>query len=166
MLKYLFSFTVLFLAYTAAYAELAPDSHSVQVNFGFSRGGTAIGADYEYGYDRTFGIGGYFRMLPDDRDNGANGVTAFGAFIRPHFNRQNWDLYVSPGFGMVAYEPVGRDDENLLGPTLAIGLLYEFNPKMSFGVEQMNFYSWFGDDDYSGELAESVLMAKFRFVLN
>lgn len=157
-----FSFALLLQA-SAAYAEFTEGNSALLVNFGFTRGGMALGLDYEYGYHRTYGIGGYFRMYPDDDDPASDGLTTFGAFIRPHFNRQAWNFYVSPGFGFISYEPRNESDETLLGPSLAIGLLYEFNSKVSFGIEQMMLASWFGEDRYRGVVSEELL-AKFRFI--
>lgn len=161
----LFSANFTFLLHpNIASAEFAEGKNALLVNFGFTRGGMALGLDYEYGAHRTFGLGGYFRMYPDHRDPNADGITTIGGFIRPHFNRQAWDLYFSPGFGMISVDPAsGADEETLIGPSLAIGLLYEFSPAISFGVEQMNLYSWFGENDYRGGVSEEFL-AKFRFI--
>lgn len=165
ILAILFSFIATLSAAQFAWAEFTEGSHAVQFNFGFTKGGTALGADYEFGFDRTFGIGGYVRMYPDSSSNPeSDGLTAMGVFVRPHFNRQSWDFYVSPGFGMISYEPQRVSDETLLGPSFAIGLLYEFNSKMSFGVEEMRMYSWFGEEDYRGEVSQSAFMGKFRFI--
>ena len=156
----------LVMGVNSAHAECAEGDSAILFNFGFTGGGMAIGIDYEHGYDRTFGIGGYFRMYPDDDSPQAPGITTFGAFIRPHFNRQNWDFSVAPGFGIMDYEPtLNRDDETLLGPSLMIGLLYELNSKISVGVEHMTMASWFGDKDYRGNISEEIL-AKFRMVFN
>jgi hypothetical protein len=148
-----------------AFADFEEGKHALLVNFGYTRGGMGLGLDYENGIHRTFGVGGYFRMYPDNDDPAAAGITAIGAFIRPHFNRQAWDFYVSPGFGMISYEPAGNgNDETLLGPSFALGLLYEFTSAISFGVEQMSLYNWFGEEDYRGNVSYDELMAKFRFI--
>lgn len=140
--------------------------HSLLVNVGFSAGGMALGADYENGYSRTFGIGGYLRLYPDASGNdrklgGAPQINAFGAFIRPHFTRQQWDLYVSPGFGIVQVDLGGVADETTFGPVLMTGLLYQFTGTMAFGVEHMAIYAWL-DEDIRGQVSDELL-AKFRF---
>lgn len=165
MLKIYFSLLALlaFVGISAHAQETANPTaqHAILVNWGFTAGGMALGADYENGIHRTFGIGGYIRMYPDgDDDNPAAEVNAFGAFIRPHFTRQAWDFYVSPGFGFVSVDN-GNDDESTLGPIFMVGLLYQFSGPMAFGVEQTHIYAWL-DEDIRGEVM-SEMLAKFRF---
>jgi hypothetical protein len=141
--------------------------HALLVNVGFSEGGMALGADYENGISRTFGLGGYLRLYPDNDDNKVNTaatINAFGVFIRPHFTRQQWDLYVSPGFGVVQYENKRTNpdiDETTLGPVLMTGLLYQFSGAMAFGVEHMSIYAWM-EEEIRGKVSDELL-AKFRF---
>ena len=169
-MKFLFLFATSFLLSSSAWADFKEGDGAVLFDVGFSDGGIALGAEYEYGISRTHGVGGYVRIFPDDedefgQDNVAPGVTAIGAFIRPHFNRQNWDFYVSPGFGLFMYE-LGDVDETILGPSLTIGLLYELSAKFSFGFENMRLYRWIGDedevDDYN--LGTDTFLAKFRMI--
>ena len=167
-MKNLFRFfigLVLWFGTSVAFAEFNENNNALLFNLGFTRGGMAVGVDFEHGARKTYGLGGYFRMYPDNTSPVADGITTFGGFIRPHFNRQAWDFYVSPGFGLISYKPAaaGKSDETLFGPSFAIGLLYELNPKMSFGAEEMSIYSWFGEHDYRGPLDQSLL-AKFRFI--
>ncbi len=163
LIKFLISFAITFSA-SLSFAEFAEGKNALLANFGFTEGGMALGLDYEHAYDRTYSLGGYFRMYPDSTSPSAPGITAVGAFIRPHFNRQSWDFYLSPGFGFISYDPAGNaSSETLIGPSFATGLLYEFSPIMSFGCELMNLYSWFGEDDYRGNVSEEF-MAKFRFI--
>src|SRR6185437_1598894 len=121
------------------------------------------------GYDRTYSVGGYLRVIPDSTSNNAlqNGVTTFGVFVRPHFSRANWDFYVSPGFGLVSekYVLAGANNTStytMLGPSFAVGLLYEFSPNMSVGAEEMAIYGWFNST--AGGAASEDLTAKFRFI--
>jgi hypothetical protein len=157
-------FVLAFLASSLSYANFDEGKSALLVNFGFTQGGMALGLDYEYGADSTYGLGAYFRMYPQD-DNVATGVTALGAFIRPHFNRQAWDFYLSPGFGFFEVEPAtpNGESESMIGPSLALGLLYELNSQISVGIEQMSFTGWFGEDQYRGQRYEETL-AKFRFI--
>ena len=73
------------------------NSYSAYGNFGFWEGGVAIGGDIEYGFDRTYGLGGSFRYYTKDSDKGARGggssFLILGGFVRPHFNRKAWDFY-------------------------------------------------------------------------
>jgi hypothetical protein len=164
--SFLFFLALVFTA-SLARAEFSEGSKSLTPLLGFSAGGIAVGLDFEYAHDRTYGLGGYFRMYPEDDETGKenNGYTAFGGFIRPHFNRQAWDFYVSPGFGFLSVEPGvdGLDDETLLGPSLSIGLLYEVSPTMSIGFDHMNLYGWFGENDYRGHVYEEIL-AQLRLI--
>jgi len=147
-----------------AHADFDVGKKAFLVNLGFTRGGMALGADYEYGADRSFGLGGYFRTYPKDKLLNGNGLTAVGAFIRPHFNRQSWDFYVSPGFGIISYQPAREASASLFGPSMAIGLLYELKPNMSLGIENMFLASWFGENAHRGALSEEILL-KFRLIL-
>jgi hypothetical protein len=168
-MKIALAFCTLVLAFgfipSRSHAEFGVGQNAIQVNIGFTRGGMGLGLDYEYGKTRTFGIGGYLRIYPDDTNPHADGITTIGAFIRPHFNRQNWDFYLSPGFGLISYKPVtpGLSDETLLGPSLGLGLLYEFTPQVAFGIEQMTLSSWLGKDLYRGQISQEI-MVKFRFI--
>ena len=128
---------------------------------GFTRGGFALGVDYENAYHRTYGIGGYLRMYGDNDDRGQKEITAFGAFIRPHFTRQAWDFYVSPGFGFFQTE-VGNDNESMIGPVLLLGLMYQLNYDVAIGVEQTSIYGWFGEDALVGQVSDELLV-KFRY---
>lgn len=139
--------------------------HAFLVAGGFTRGGFALGLDYENNFHRTYGIGGYLRMYGDNDDNNQGEITAFGVFIRPHFTRQAWDFYVSPGFGFFQEEIPSNgttDDESLIGPTLAIGLMYQLNYDVAIGVENFQIYGWFGDDLGLGQRSDEVL-ARFRY---
>src|SRR6185437_1113876 len=148
-----------------ARADMPQGRNALLANLGFSRGGTDLGLDYEYGYARTYGLGGYFRIDPDGTNPKTDGITAFGVFIRPHFSRQNWDFYVSPGFGLISYKAqvASTSSYTYIGPELGIGLLYELSPNLSAGVEQSTYYGWFGKADYRG-LQETDLAAKLRFI--
>ncbi len=143
-----------------------PEGHNaINADLGFSKGGADLGFDYEYGYDRTYSVGGYLRVIPDSTSNDAlqNGVTTFGVFVRPHFSRANWDFYVSPGFGLISEKyVVNSSTYTMLGPSFAVGLLYELNPNMSVGAEEMAVYGWFNST--AGGLTNEDLTAKFRFI--
>jgi opacity protein-like surface antigen len=152
----------------SARADFPEGRNALLVNFGFAKGGPALGIDYEYGFAKTYGLGGYFRIDPSSKNPAEDGLTTFGAFIRPHFSRQNWDFYLSPGFGFLSYKEISgaNNDENdytMMGPSLGIGLLYEFTTNLSVGAEQMSYYGWFGKSTHIGFEAQD-LMAKFRFI--
>lgn len=136
--------------------------HQFLVNMGYTKGGIAFGADYENNFHRTYGVGGYVRMYGDNTDLSQGDITTFGVFVRPHFTRQSWDLYVSPGFGFVQEELSGNNDESYFGPSLAVGLMYQFNYSLAIGVENFQIYGWFGDDNVVGQRSDELL-AKLRY---
>lgn len=156
----------LFICPQFAHAGGIPEGHNaINADLAFSKGGADLGLDYEYGYDRTYSVGGYLRVIPDSTSNVSlqNGVTTFGVFVRPHFSRANWDFYVSPGFGLISEKYVANSSTyTMLGPSFAVGLLYELSPNMSVGAEEMSVYGWFNST--AGGLASQDLTAKFRFI--
>ena len=135
----------------------------------FDNGGFALGADYEYKYHNTFGIGGYVRLYQkDDETSDGNatqpGVTAFGAFIRPHFNRRMWDLSVAPGFGVVNYDPLTDGDAEMgFGPALMINLLYQVNRQMALGIELIKINTWFNDKIPTNSKEDIAIKLRFAF---
>lgn len=164
-----FSISLIILSVTGLSAHAQSDfgslgsPHSVYGNFGFTEGGFALGADYEYAADPTFGIGGYTRFYKKDSElpKTTPGYFTFGAFIRPHFNRKNWDLYVSPGFGVISID--GTTDKTTVGPSLAIGLLYQVQSQIAIGVENMKHYVWFSEDYRGLVVNDFMIKAEISF---
>ncbi len=158
----------LFALPSVGYAGGIPLGQSaINADLGFALGGADLGADYEYGYSMNYSVGAYLRDIPDSTGSTmASGLTTFGAFIRPHFSKANWDFYVSPGFGLVSYKRVNSsantNNYTLFGPSFAVGLLYELTPNMSVGAEDMSIYGWW-NSNVSGLLNED-LTAKFRYI--
>lgn len=150
----------------AASSETTYDiyNHAVYGTLGFWEGGMVIGGEYEYPHSRTFGIGGLARYYSKDSDrpsgNGGSSAFVIGGFVRPHFNRRAWDLYVSPGFNLMMIDGP-NDDETVLGPSFTIGLLYQMKRTMALGIDHTTFVGWF-NDDYRGAILIDV-MAKMRF---
>lgn len=149
-------------AYSSSERAYSDADHNIYGHMGFGRGGFVLGADYEYPFHKTYGLGGYFSMYSKDDENGAPGLTALGVFIRPHFHRRSWEFYLSPGFGLLMYD--GKyDDETALGPVFALGLTYQVTRDWAFGVESQSLYGWFADKA-RGQV-ESSLLAKVRYGL-
>lgn len=169
-MRILLSLIVLFVApfgFAEENVANTTSKHAFMAAGGFTRGGFAMGMDYENNFHRTYGIGGYIRMYGDNDDASQGEITAFGVFIRPHFTRQAWDFYISPGFGFFQeeYDPpgaAGPDDESMIGPVLMLGLMYQINYDVAIGAEQTSIYGWFGEDALLGQRASDVL-AKFRY---
>lgn len=159
----------LLIGLTLSGAAFAQDyglsKHAVYGAFGFGPGGFALGADYEYLGKKDYGIGGYVRMYQKDDDHGVPGVTTFGGFIRPHFNKKAWDFYVSPGFGIISIDSTSNNpgDSTTLAASLGLGLLYDLTGTAAIGVENMRHFVWF-DKDWRAlaTLRSDTLLIKFR----
>lgn len=138
--------------------------HNAYANFGFWEGGIAFGGDYEYRFQRTFGLGATARLYSRDSDKAGAGNTSrliLGAFVRPHFNRRQWDFYVSPGFNILVLN--GNDDRTVLGPSINYGLMYQIKRNLAFGVENNQFYCWFNRKDQGLVLLDLMLKGRFSF---
>lgn len=136
---------------------------SAWIAAGFSGGGLALGADFEYAADRTYGLGGMARFYQKDEDRGQDGYMVIGAFIRPHFHRRAWDLFITPGLAIVNVDDTGGNDATSLGPFMSYGVLYQFSETAAFGLDNSVYTIWF-DDDYRGVVLEDVMFrARFSF---
>ncbi len=162
--------SVIFLAPIMALADYSESTfskyeNSAWISAGFTEGGFSLGADYEYGADRTYGIGGLTRFYKKDTTTtrGAHGIFMFGAFVRPHFHRRAWDLYITPGIAIVNIDATSGDDTTSLGPFFQVGLLYQMTDTMALGVENMITSVWF-DDDHRGIVKEDIMFrGRFSF---
>lgn len=165
MSRKLLAIAALSLATSTFAQDFGYTKNALYGGFGFTEGGFSLGVDYEYTGHRDFGFGGYARIYPKD-DSGTlrkEGVTTFGAFVRPHFNKKAWDFYVSPGLAIISISSIyssNPGDATTLGPSLALGLLYEINSNVALGIENMRTWVWF-DNDWRG-LRIDDLMFKFR----
>ncbi len=131
-------------------------SHTVYASLGFWNGGFSFGGDYEHPSHRTFGVGGQIRYYSKDNDRGMPSLFVVGGFVRPHFNRRQWDFYVSPGFNLMMIDG-NNTDETVLGPSLTLGLLYQIKRNMAVGMDQTNLVGWF-NDDYRGQILQDLMM--------
>ncbi len=160
--KTLISLLMVFGAFTASAQGYGSPMHAIYGGLGFWTGGMVLGVDYEYLGKQDFGLGGYLRMYEQDEDRQSPGVTTIGFFIRPHFNKKSWDFYVSPGFGIIKIDDYDSnrnngDDATTLGPSMALGLMYDLGGAISIGVESMSYWVWF-EDDYRGQILEDFAM--------
>ena len=124
----------------------------------------AIGIDYERRVQSALGIGGYFKFYAkdDSATKPHNGFLALGAQASAHYDSGPWDLFISPGFGIVAVDAVGTSkNKTTFGPRLATGVLYQLTPMFALGFEHSFYYAWF-DKDIGGELTTD-LAVKGRF---
>ena len=139
-------------------ASLGLDRHAAYAAVGFTEGGFSIGLDYEYALAPTHGVGGYTRFYKKDDGRGEPGIFTAGAFIRPHFKRQAWNFYVSPGFGVVSIDSSARGGSaTSFGPSLAFGLLYQIQSQIAIGVENMKTHIWFSDR-YRGQVMDDLML--------
>jgi hypothetical protein len=162
MIKSLMVALVMMVGASTASAQYGVSQHAIYGGLGFMAGGLALGVDYENLSSGEFGIGGYARIYQKDEDNGAPGITALGGFIRPHFSKKAWDFYVSPGFAIISIDSDtnNRDDATTLGPSMAIGLMYEMSGAVALGVENMSHWVWF-EEDWRGMLIDDFML-RFR----
>ncbi len=140
----LISFAILFTHLSIAQAEFAKyriDDGSQYVHglLGFGAGGISLGADYEMGMDQNVGWGGSLRYYPENTATTATRIFYLGAFIRPHWPRNSWDFYISPGAGL-SMAKRKDDSETLITPSLAIGTSYAFSQSLTVGVESMTIH--------------------------
>ncbi|MEZ4872359.1 MAG: hypothetical protein R2827_08970 [Bdellovibrionales bacterium] len=88
---------------------------------------------YEYSYHRTYSVGGVLHIEP--KDEPIPSISVIHGFLRPHFYQRTWDLYVSPGFGIAIVDD-GTNDETVIGPSLAFGVLYPVVRRLCRGVRE------------------------------
>lgn len=167
MILTLIAFVLTSLPAFAEYSEstFSKYENSVWLAAGFTEGGFSLGADYEYAADRTYGIGGMAKFYKKDSSRPANGIFMFGAYIRPHFHRRAWDLYVSPGVAIINIDNTSAngDDTTSLGPFFQAGVLYQITPSVAIGMENQITAIWF-DDDTRGIVKEDIMFrARFSF---
>lgn len=145
--------------------SMPKSANSVYVNTSLSPGGLALGADFEHDTG-PHGIGGYTRFYQREQ-NVAHGIFSLGGFIRPHFRRKEWSLYVSPGFGIHVINSRSNtpDDETVIGPVFMTGVLYAMSPTFSLGAEYMTIQAWTGEDAFRAiPLVQDIsLKARFAF---
>ncbi|NQZ02257.1 MAG: hypothetical protein HRT45_16490 [Bdellovibrionales bacterium] len=150
----------------AEYSESAFSTydHSAWGSIGFTEGGLALGGDYEYAADRTYGAGGLTRFYQSDEDRGARGIFLFGGYVRPHFHRRAWDLFVTAGMAIINInDEVADEQSTTLGPVFGLGVLYQVSKVMAVGVESLGTYVWF-DEDFRGKVMDdAMLRVRFSF---
>jgi hypothetical protein len=164
--------SVFFLS-TAAFAQMDGSGrragpHNIAADASFNAGGFALGGEYEYMYDDSTGIGGFFHMFPKDTSDKrpVNGLFVIGAEMGHHFYKKNWDLNFAPGLAILNIQqalksPPAPGDTTTLGPSLKISLLNQLTSAFALGFEFSNYYCWF-NTDYSG-FVRTDLAVKGRF---
>jgi hypothetical protein len=166
--------TALVLFSGMTFAEVAADStmsnskHLAYATLGYGSHAFILGAEYENAFDRTYGLGAYFRDYAKLDGVGTPhidpGFFTIGAFIRPHFTRGPWDLSFAPG---VAITFINANSENptetAFGPSLSVMLMYQVKSNLSFGAEYFNLYDW-TDSAYRGQIASDLsLKGRYHF---
>lgn len=148
--------------------------HNFSVLGSFSPGGFALGAQYEYMYDGSTGIGGHIRTFPKSEASATNnnpdhGYMIFGAGLGHHFFKGKWDLAFTPTFNIISIDsasnanPPRPDDATTMGPGLSIALLWAMTDAISLGFDYSNYWVWF-EDDYKGHrISDMAIKLKFGF---
>lgn len=152
----------------------AASRNAILISAGMDDGGFALGADYEYRLEKSFGVGGFARFYQKDDNSEADdvnnaGVTAMGAFIRPHFQRQKWDFSVAPGLAIINVDSgtsgLGVADadgsEMGIGPVLIMDVLYQVGGNMAVGLEYIRMNDWFNSNIVSN--TKEAMSFRFRF---
>lgn len=164
-----FALCLISLPAFAEYSEsaFAKYDYSAWAAIGFTQGGLSLGGDFEYAADRTYGIGGLTRFYQQDDEHptqSAPGIFMFGGYVRPHFHRRAWDLFVTLGAAIVSIEDDrNNQDATSLGPVWGVGVLYQVTETVAVGMESLSTYIWF-DDDFRGQVMQDALFrARFSF---
>ncbi|SMF81194.1 hypothetical protein [Pseudobacteriovorax antillogorgiicola] len=125
------------------------------LKLGIGPGGLIVGGEFIMKDTPAEGFGGYFSMHSKDEDDGAPGLTALGATFKLSQRFGPYEVYLSPGIGIVNYD-FGDDDDLLIGPRLAIGLHAELDANLGLGFENQKLYSYMGERE--GLLDDSFLL--------
>ena len=133
----------------------AQGGQDVVAKLGIDRGGLTIGGEYVIRDTQAEGFAGYFSMHSKDEDKGAPGLTAIGGAFRLAQTFGPYELFLSPGLGVVSYDFAGEDDL-LIGPKVSYGLHAELDPNLALGFENQKLYSWMGE--VKGQLADTFLL--------
>lgn len=122
--------------------------HNVNLKAGFTAGGFALGAGYEYLFDQATGIGGEFRTYQKNDDRGSDGVMVVGATLGHHFYKKSWDLSFTPSFNLISIDraSAASEDVSSMGPGLSIGLTWQMNQRVAVGFDNSRYWIWFDED--------------------
>lgn len=147
---------VVLLALSVSSSGVFAQGQSVVAKIGMDRGGLVIGADYVMRDTPTEAFLGYFSMHSKDDSAGAPGLTAVGAAFKLSQSFGPYEVYLSPGLGLVSYDS-GTEDDLLIGPRLAYGLHAELDRSVHLGFENQKIYSWMGEVE--GLVADTFLLS-------
>lgn len=154
------------LAFAAASSQraLSKSKHYINGVFGYTAGGFGFAGEYEAPVDKTYSWGGIVKINPKNKNKSQNGINYFAAYVRPHFHRKQWDLYITMAAGMAQISAAaGGSDKTVIAGGFGTGVYYQLNSKVALGAEQMSLYGWL-QDDYPGSLS-SDMMFKVRFAM-
>lgn len=115
---------------------------------GFGQTALNVGAEFESAMNSDAGIGGYFLLLTEGKDNGRTyrpQIITFGGDVKVHYRPGDFDFYAAPGVGVLMYES-NSNDETTVGPSMRIGVLYAMTPKFGIGLEHATLFNWFSKD--------------------
>lgn len=144
---------------TAAHAQSVKElkeegGNNVKLLVGSSQAATNFGLSYER-RSGTFGVGAMVLQSTKNAEVNKPESTTVGAFVASHlYDNNDLDVYISPGIAVTNMDSITSpgDDETLVGPTLAIGVLYTINNRWSAGLEYTTIYNWFSEkvgDEYN-----------------
>lgn len=131
----------------------------------FTKGGFALGGDYEMGYHRTFGVGGYARIYSKDDTLSQHGMIAAGAFVRPHFHRGSWDVHFTGAMTIQSISAAKNtfSDETAIGPAIGWGMFYHLKDELSLGLEHLSHYGWFASKFKGLTMTDLAFKMRYSF---
>lgn len=134
--------------------------NNVGINLGMAGGGLTLGADYEYLWKRSVGVGGFARFFQKD-DPAHPGIFAVGANARVHHRVESVDLSVAPGFALINVDGAAKDTTSI-GPTFSIAATFMITDAVSIGLENTGYWIWL-DSDFRGQIVDDTSL---RFTFN
>lgn len=147
--------------------------HDVTAKLGFVQGAANLGVSYNMMNDGA-GIGGYFHMQTEKKNNGVIGVyqaTALGVNYKMNLiDSSHVTAYMAPGFGIAMIKDGGTNtttgaasDETVFGPAYALGAQIKLQAGMAIGLERMAYTNWFNDKVQGSEAAVYQAAFSMRF---
>jgi hypothetical protein len=147
--------TILMFAFSSMASAIG--DNTIFVDLSVARGGgLSLGLDAELHNTDYYNWGAYGRFTSKDSSDGQDGITALGAFVRPHFKQGEVDFFVSPGFGLVQINPVVGSSELVFGPSLVWGTMFTAS-SYTIGFNMTHIYGWTGD--YTGLLDQQFMLS-------
>ncbi len=162
--EYTLSFKKILLAWSIAgfcSSALGNTGQNLGFKLGIGRGGLILGGEYEVVDTSLESFIGFVSIHSKDSEKGAPGLLSFGGAFKLRFIQGPYEVYVSPGLGVINYDS-GSDDDMLMGPRLSLGVNAKLDQYMALGFENEKLYSWIGEVE--GPISDAFLLT-FQYVM-